>query len=62
VESCAVTVEPHIDSNVEQFTFPLDGIKEFGLDLASTENGFIVAGKFFYNVYSMLNHVSLKSK
>ena len=44
VDSCSVEVEPRVQAGSERFSFPLEVVGAQGLELATTERGFILAG------------------
>lgn len=46
VDSCSVEVEPRVQAGTERFTFPLAALGALGLELAMTERGFILTGRF----------------
>jgi len=66
VDSCAVEASPQLKMDSERFVFPLDSLKQFGLELASNERGFIIAGaektSTYQEVLKQVEYVISKTK
>jgi len=66
IDSCAVDSDLKIDLINEHFVFPVDVVKQLGLDVAATERGFIIAGAdkilTYQNLLRQVQYVNSKAK